>query len=186
MVLERFNYLFAYNCDFSQLFNFSLCLTCHSQYNHTKKGFDDTGFSSATTSVTNYDKKSNKNTDVFLAINVSNDDFDLTDSILSEEDNFGIFQDSLVKHIQICINGDNFNKDNIQVFYKINVYAIIQVLQLQLPHIVALSSGSISSCKEFFKKLDKNYNDNSNGAYLDLISIFEEERITVNAIKDLS
>ncbi|CAG8572958.1 12363_t:CDS:2 [Cetraspora pellucida] len=72
---------------------------------------------------------------------VSNNDSNSTDSILSEKDitkfkakviieldksdsipakwftfeldNFGIFQDSLVKHIQICINNDNFNKNDI-------------------------------------------------------------------------
>ncbi|CAG8717657.1 5192_t:CDS:2, partial [Cetraspora pellucida] len=124
MFLERFNHLFAYNCDFN------------------------TDFSSSTTSVSDHDKKRVKDTNVYSAISVSDDDSDSTDSILSEEvvtkfkakviieldksdsipakwftfelDNFGIFQDSLVKHIQICINDDNFDKDDIQVSYKIN------------------------------------------------------------------
>ncbi|CAG8703262.1 13402_t:CDS:2 [Cetraspora pellucida] len=77
----------------------------------------------------------------FEVISVSNDDSNLKDLILSEEDvtkfkakviieldklnpilakwftfkldNFGIFQDSIVKHIQICINDNNFDKVDI-------------------------------------------------------------------------
>ncbi|CAG8466367.1 11997_t:CDS:2 [Racocetra fulgida] len=39
-----------------------------------------------------------------------------------ESDDFNIFQDNLIKHIQECINNNDFNKNNIQVSYKINSY----------------------------------------------------------------
>ncbi|CAG8801980.1 8381_t:CDS:1, partial [Racocetra fulgida] len=37
-----------------------------------------------------------------------------------ESDDFDVFQDKLIKHIQERINNNDFNKNNIQVSYKIN------------------------------------------------------------------
>ncbi|CAG8734964.1 13734_t:CDS:2, partial [Cetraspora pellucida] len=67
-------------------FNFSLYLICYLRYHYAKKSFEDTDFSSATTSVSDHDKKRVKDTDVYSAISVIDNDSDLTDSILSEED----------------------------------------------------------------------------------------------------
>ncbi|CAG8821477.1 8656_t:CDS:2, partial [Racocetra persica] len=116
-----------------------------------------------------------------------------------ELDNFDIFQDNLIKHIQDHINNNHIDKNNIQknklttiktspsylTFGIINaIKANIQVLQLQSPSVIKLNSGLIPSLQEFFEELDKNHNGNS--AYLDLKAGFEQEEITINTIKNLS
>ncbi|CAG8567157.1 4896_t:CDS:2, partial [Racocetra persica] len=108
-----------------------------------------------------------------------------------ESDNFDIFQDNLIKHIQDCIDNNDFNKNNIEVSYKINGREQAIALDNKDDYNIFISEckkleklSSIPSLQEFFEKLDKNHN--GNGGYLDLIAGFEQEKITVNTIKDLS
>ncbi|CAG8735748.1 2140_t:CDS:2, partial [Racocetra persica] len=98
---------------------------------YTKKGSKDTDFSLVTNisdddfnslvdSVSSEGFTFNSNFQVKVVIKIKKSDLILAKWFIFELDNFDIFQNNLIKHIQDRINNNHIDKNDVQVSYKIN------------------------------------------------------------------